>query len=385
MDIGLLEKAEHMKPLLVKLYDTHHVYNLAGDKKPEARAELGAIVSELLDVSVDTREKDLVADILLALVQQACVRLRQALAEKLSTMDGVPSRLILNFAYDEIDVAESVLKHSPVLDTLDLMYILQSKPAEYWAAVAARKDLPASIVDELSSLDDEHTHVVLVSNQDVVFSDKARDNLFESAKASDEVARPFLERSDVPRSLAKKLYDFVGEQIKQFIDEKYGFSGHRLDKAVDQAVEACLDGEIIPAEVENPYLPSKGLMASEYAKLQIMSERVAQVRNLMLKEMLQCLKLKDYKIFVAKFSVYMGIKPEETLEIISQKYGHGLAILSRAHGVDRSDFIKIFLLTDVIRSSEHVMQGVTLNRALAYYDRLDADIARSLYQKYFPQ
>ena len=79
----------------------------------------------------------------------------------------------------------------------------------------------------------------------------------------------------------------------------------------------------------------------------------------------------------------MGITGEDAVEILSQQYGHGLAVLCRAHSVDRNEFIKFFLLTDPIRSRQYAMKGVTLNRALAYYDRLSADLARDLYVKNF--
>ena len=378
MDIGLLEKSHHMKPLLVKLYDTHHVCHLDGKTGSIARSELSNVVSELLNVSVEDRERELVADILLALIQQAEIELRQALAEKLSTMKNVPSRLILNLAYDEIEVAESVLRLSPVLESLDLMYILQCKSPEYWRAIAARESLAEIIIDELSVLKDDRTHVILAGNENLVLSESALNNLFESASRSKSVAMPFIARSDIPKELVKKLYRAVGDELKMVIQEKYGVVGEVISSEID----AIVTDKFGKAGV-HPYLPSEELIASEYAKSQIRTERQSQIKSLSLQEMRYVLKLKKYKMFVAKFAVFMGITGVDAVEILSQQYGHGLAVLCRAHSVDRNEFIKFFLLTDPIRSREYAMKGVTLNRALAYYDRLSADLARDLYVKNF--
>ncbi|MCK6418949.1 MAG: hypothetical protein L6Q57_08470, partial [Alphaproteobacteria bacterium] len=109
MDLGFLDKSSHVTPLLVKLYDSHKIYTLAHDKKPEARQELTKAVLELLDMDLNPREGELIADVLIALIRQAERDLRQALAERLCAMDNVPLRLVLHMANDEIDVARPVL------------------------------------------------------------------------------------------------------------------------------------------------------------------------------------------------------------------------------------------------------------------------------------
>ncbi len=379
MNIGLLEKSEHMKPLLVKLYDTHRVYKSGGKKASAARTKLGDVVTELLDVSVGQRERDLVTDMLLALIQKAEAELRTSLAKKLAKMENVPSRLILNLAYDEIKVADSILRHSPVLSVLDLMYIIQSRKSIYWQAIASRQSLPDSVVDELISLEDKETDRVLAGNECIEFSEVALEGLFESAKRSDNVAQPLLERSDIPKSLVKKLYHSVGENLKLFIQDKYGSVGEPFMRAVDEVIEE----NVGRGAYLSPYLPSENLLSSEYAKSQIRTGRSSESQSVILQEMHSTLKLKRYKLFVAQFTIFMSISAEDSIVVLSQEYGHGLAILCKAHSIERNDFIKLFLLTEPIRSNEHVMKGITLNRALSYYDRLNIDLARDLYKKNF--
>ena len=382
MDIGLLERSETMKPLLVRLYDTHHIYSLAENQSPDARSKLSDIVSELLDVSVEAREKDLVADILLALIQQAEIQLRQELSEKIAALPNVPARLILNLAYDEISVAESVLRYSPVLETLDLMYILQSKPHDYARVIASRPDLPSQIIDELASIDDTLVHSVLAANDEIKLTVDAMKVLYVSAQKNESVAQPLIERADVPKTLVKKLYSFVGEHLKVLINDKYGLVGDDIDEVIDASVKTLSEPKPAPAP-QNPFMPTRAMMDAEYAKSQLRSDRDGHMRNVMFNEMLGELRLKNYRLFVAKFSIFMGVSAKDTLEVLGQQYGHGLAILCRSHGVDRNDFIKLFLLSEHIRSNGQAMQGITLNRALSYFDRMNTEFARNIYQRNF--
>ena len=103
MDLSFLDKSSSVTPLLVRLYDSHKLYSLAKDKKPLARAELTSAVSELLEMDLSPREGELIADVLIELMRQAEKDLCQALSEKLSVVDNVPLRLILQFSNDTID------------------------------------------------------------------------------------------------------------------------------------------------------------------------------------------------------------------------------------------------------------------------------------------
>lgn len=67
-----LEKTPGVVPLLVRLYDTHNLYTLAGEKQiSDACAELTTIMVDLLSIKLSDREKELIADVLLGLMKQA--------------------------------------------------------------------------------------------------------------------------------------------------------------------------------------------------------------------------------------------------------------------------------------------------------------------------
>jgi len=150
MDLSFLDKSSNVTPLLVRLYDSHKLHGLAQDEKPLARVELVTAVSELLEMELSPRESELMADVMISLMRQAEVDLREALAERLAVLDNVPLRLVLQLSNDEIDVARPVLKKSTVLGDMDLIYIVKSKGPEYWQAIAQREEISNQVINLLS-------------------------------------------------------------------------------------------------------------------------------------------------------------------------------------------------------------------------------------------
>ncbi|MDB5490479.1 MAG: hypothetical protein JWO78_328, partial [Micavibrio sp.] len=124
-----------MAPILVRLYESQKLYSLASDETPAARAELTGAIAALLEKDLPVGERELVSDLLINLMRQAEKDLREALSERLSTMEHAPLRIVLHMANDEISIARPVLRHSPVLSDLDLMYIIKSKDASYWQEI----------------------------------------------------------------------------------------------------------------------------------------------------------------------------------------------------------------------------------------------------------
>lgn len=154
MDIRVFDKFAGVAPLLVELYDSHKLYKMAPDHNTQIRYELIDIVTDLFSAELSSSEKEIISDILIRLTREAEKDLRHALAKRLAEIEDVPLRLVLHIANDDIDVAEIVLKKSPVLGSIDLVYILKSHSEEYWRAIAKRKSLGEKVVKLLSETKD---------------------------------------------------------------------------------------------------------------------------------------------------------------------------------------------------------------------------------------
>lgn len=371
MKWGTLGRSKDVEPLLVRLYDNHRMYQLAGDQKPEARSELSHIVSGLLTMDLKPTEKELIADILINLMRQAERDLRHALAERLSVLEDVPLRLILFMAQDEIGVAESVLRSSPVLNDLDLLYIIQSHDAEYWRAIATRKNLNEPVIDALADTRDVDTACVLAENPGVHFSPFAMEIMGEMATIWKDVARPLLTRSDIPEELSRKLYTAIGAEMEKTINATL-----QNELSVLESVKDIL--QEFSVENKDAFEPTQAMIKA--------ADMFAAKGQLTSDLMIKTLKRGQISSFVAQISCLSKIRVPKMLEILRQKEGKTLAVTLKALYLAREDFVAVYLLTHKMRQSGNQtgekINTVEFNAAVKFFDTLPHPAAQKIFGQY---
>lgn len=365
MDLSFLDKSSGVTPLLVRLYDSQKLYGLAKDKQPLARAELTSAVSQLLEMELSTRESELVADVMIALVRQAETDLRHALAERLSVMDTVPLRVVLHIANDTIDIASPMLRHSPVLSDMDLIYIIKSKGPAYWQAIATRQKLSEQLVNVLADTRDFDTAVALAENESIVLTERALGVLSDLAQGHDELASPLLRRDEVTKDIASKLYQMVGQELKKYIVETFDIDTSVIIGTLDEVVL-----EFVDSAEHSEHIPSHSTMKS--------AERFLEKGLLTPQSMIGTLKRGQMQSFIAQFSRFSDLEPQIVLDILMQPTGQGLAVACKAVNVEKQDFTSIYLLTNRIRNPGKMVDVKDLNRAIHYFDHITADMAQNI-------
>jgi len=366
MDLSFLDKSSNVTPLLVRLYDSHKLHGLAQDEKPLARVELVTAVSELLEMELSPRESELMADVMISLMRQAEVDLREALAERLAVLDNVPLRLVLQLSNDEIDVARPVLKKSTVLGDMDLIYIVKSKGPEYWQAIAQREEISNQVINLLSDTRDVETGIALAKNEKITLTEHALNVLSEVAQNSDKLALPLLRRDEVSKDMASMLFNYVGEEIKAFIQEEYEITSGSIVDAVDDVIMDLVEA----GENTNEFIPKPAMLKA--------ADRYKQKGLLTTKLMLGTLRRGQIQAFVAQFSRYTGLSPKITLEIITQPSGQGLAVACRAFKIDKEDFVSTFLLTNRVRNQGRMVDLNDMTKAIDYFNRIKPEVAKGI-------
>jgi uncharacterized protein (DUF2336 family) len=385
MSFSHLGRGGEVEPLLVQLYDSHRLYQLAQEKKPEARAELSQSVVGLLGANLRINEQELVADILISLMRQAERDLRQAIAERLSVMDNVPLRLVLHMAQDEIFVAESVLKTSPVLNDLDLLYIIQSKTAEYWRAIARRDHINEPVIDTLADTRDVETACHLAENTKIALTSYAVNILSDLAKDHKVLAKPLVARSDIPEFVARRLYEVVGEEIKAEIQnvlqaQQPVNDTSRTEQKRHNAEEMAILSSVKDILQEfsqtsaSPFYPSNAMLKAA---------RLFKDKGQLTAELMQStLKRGQLQSFVAQYAVLTGIMIPTALNILSQLNGQALAATLKAFEFDREEFVSIYLMTQKIRVEDGTLRKHEFYDAINYFESLDMPTAVRLLQTY---
>lgn len=370
MDLRFLDQASDMTPLLVRLYDSHKLYSLAKDKNPLARAELSSAVTELFRLNLSSRESELVADVLIELIRQAEKDLKEALSERLSILDNVPLRLVLQISNDEIDVARPMLKNSSVLGDMDLIYIIKSKTPEYWPAIASRKTLNEQVINILADTNDEDTAIALAENEDIALTRHAVEILSETAKSSDRLAQPLLRRSEITKDIADAIFEYVGEELKLYIKETYMTKNAEQQQALSETVEEIIT-EFKEENKTDGFGPTSSMMSA--------AARYRDKGILNLSLMLSTLRRGQIRAFIAQFATFTGFDVDLVTRLLEQRSGQGLAIVCKGHEISKSDFVSIYLLTNRMRVGASIMVDLSdMNQAVVYYERVTPELARQI-------
>lgn len=363
------EKTPAMAPLLNRLYEGHKLYAEGGDERPAARAELTGAVAELVDVSLSAREREILADVLIALMRQAEYDLRCALSERLAVMDNVPLRLALFLANEEIEIAKPVLRHSMVLSDVDLVYIIKSQGPEYWQVIAARENLSAGVVDVLADTKDAGTAVVLAGNDRAVLTDHALQILSGMARTNEEVARPLLGRPELPLAVARELYAHVGTQLKAHIRAYYGEEATApLAKVFDDVFVDFVQG----GHAKSEFFPTKTMMEA--------ADRYAMAGLLNMNLVMDTIKRGQVPSFIALFAKYSGLPMTRIHDMLLQACPKGMAIACRAFGVQKGDFSTIYIMTHRMRGSGRMVNHRDMLDALEYFDKIRPESAMRIVQ-----
>lgn len=362
LTLEMLNKSPEIGSLLVQLHDKHKLYALAKNSHPESRAELAGIMADLLRIKLSPTESELITDVLMSLMRQAGENLKRAVAERLSTMEGIPLRLVVHLANEKISISKPILERSRVLDDRDLAYIVQSQTKSHWQAIAKRAQLSKELIDMLADKKDLRTAINLSENKNIVLTGHAITVFTDMAKNFESLAKPLLMREELPSRFATQLYSHVGRELKAYIKENFDVDQSVIDDTVDDIVFEL-------SEPESEYAPKLDLITA--------AENMLKRGFLNPHVMVENLRRGQITNFVAMFSVYCGLPVDTVIEIIHQNKAQGLAVACKAVGIQKPEFVNIFLLTSGVRGGK-VIEQQNLARALAYYDRVTRKVAKRI-------
>ncbi len=365
MDLRLLERSPDVMPLLVQLYDSQKLDSLARSDTKEARVELTSVMTDLLQIELSPTEQELITDVLIGLMRQAEIDLRKALADRLAVMDDIPLRMVLHLASDEPIVADSILRESPVLQDMDLIYIIQSQGPAHWQSIARRKFINGQVVDMLADTKDLDTAIALTENQTATLTENAVQIFAEMAQHSQALAKPLLTRQELPKGIARTLYKAVGDALKTTLRYEYGY---HADNIADELSDVVLEFE----EADNTsYMPSTRQIQS--------AQTMHKKGTLDVDSMMRMLRRGQIASFIAQFSVFSGMAPQTVHDVLEQNKGQGLAIACKALEITKTDFMSFFLLTGKMRGEkDSVVNQFELGEALSFFERVSPDQAKRI-------
>jgi len=335
---------------------------LAGRKEEGARRALFEQVVTLADTGGDglnTTEAALVDEILTGLVSYMDKGLRKDLADRFAARADAPEGLIRWLAGDEIEIAEPVLRASPLLDDDSLIEIVETKSPDHRLAVAERPGLTASVCGALVARNEPGVILALLDNDSAQIPQSVFEELIERAKGVPPLQRPLIARKDLSPVLAHRLFWAVSQGLRAQILDRFSVPEAEVDRVLSDALADGL-ARLVPEAEAAIAVVTPG----EKGAARSIAEFLGQLRG------------GEDAALARSLAALLRVREETARKLLSDKGGEALAVACKALEADRSQFTTICLLMDYKRFGQARPTG-HLSALSQIYDRIPAPRARA--------
>lgn len=207
--------------------------------------------SDAREVKASKPIQDLLSSIFMTLVVEAERDIRRRLAEKLAPVEWAPLALINVLALDDIEIARPVIAQSPMLRDGDLVRLLLEATLEHQLAVARRPKLGEPVIAAILASEQPAVMTALACNPEIELTPENLARLVWAARRNASLRLPLARRRELTPDLARELYVWVGQSLRQKLAADFSLDLGALDDALADAVrEAHGGGEEIGVETD---------------------------------------------------------------------------------------------------------------------------------------
>ena len=209
---------------------------LARSKSTEDRRRLLLGIAALCDATPPGAEASpVLGDIFMILARQAERDIRKTLSESLAGADWAPPALVAMLALDEIEIARPVIARSPLLKDQDLLRVLVEATVEHQIEVARRPHLSGQVADAIIERAEPASLTALAGNRTAELSETALERLIDHSRRIAALRAPLTRHPRLNDVLATRLYQYVGQALREAIGERFRVDESKLASAVDIA------------------------------------------------------------------------------------------------------------------------------------------------------
>lgn len=340
---------------------------LARERTDEARLDLAGMLSDaLMDQSskLSLREEELINELIDELMRTRSSAVRAKLVERFANGKIMPRRIAVGLATDKIEIARNVLMHSVTLTDEDLITVVEHQSSDHAQAIAKRERISSAVADVLVVTGDVKVMQLVAENLGATLSQKAIEVLTDAARFAMELREPILKRDEMTPDAAMRLYWWVSQDLRRYALKRFGISSGQINTALASTIDQLLS--YYELEKQNDH--AMGQVADWLAERQVLNAEVLP----------QVLRLGHFRLFNIVLARLIELPIELVDKIVAETGGRGLAVICRSLGIDKPQFVSIFLLARGARSGEQVVHPRELSQALMAYDRMNVNLAQDM-------
>lgn len=349
--------------------DVSALLNLAKNRSQAARAELAGNIQDFFlheEARLSERERALMSDILVKLVHEIEMDVRQELAKTIAKVDADMPPLLKLLGSDEISIAAPILQQCQALRAEDLIEIIKMRSDEHRMMIAMREDVTEDVADALLDAASDDVLEALIRNDDAELSRRAMQYLVAESKRKDRFQEPLLSRDDLPVELAYRMYWWVSAALRKRILNEFDIPEDVLDEAIEVSAKRALGQQ---DEVNGAISKANQLV-----------RRLDAVGQLTIEFLIRTLRQQRINVFVAGLALRSGVAFKTAWRIISDRGFESFIVLAKATGIDRNEATVIVLLLAEAQNPAAARRPEVLNSIIDLYNSISVDKAKSVLQ-----
>lgn len=323
------------------------ILGLAKSRAPADRERLLLAIVDLCDAGDGARAlmtsppiQGLLNSIFMDLVVEAERDIRARLAHKLAEADWAPPALVNVLALDEIEIARPIIAGSPVLRDHDLVRLLVEATIEHQIEVARRPNLGPPVVAAILQQHEPAVLTALAGNFTAQVNSHDMGRLVAESERIVALRAPLSHHPALTDDLARKLYVWVGQTMRQALVARFRMNSAALDAALGESVREAHGGQPSPAE-RAFVVPREGEREEMEAQLLAKLNAAGQLRPGYL---LRALREGKLDLFVGGLAILGGFEQTQVRRALNSGRPELLALACASVSIDRSVFPTILEL-----------------------------------------
>jgi uncharacterized protein (DUF2336 family) len=188
------------------------------------------------------QERELAAEILRIMAQDAAELVRRSLAVTLKTSPLVPRDVAMRLARDVESIALPMLGASPSFTDDDLAEIVRLGGPVRQLAIAKRPTLSAKVTEAIAEAGCEKAVTAACANDNADFAEHALQRVIDRFETSERVLAAVAYRNVLPMGVSERLIALVGEEVREHLVANHALSPETaLQLAIGSTERATVD------------------------------------------------------------------------------------------------------------------------------------------------
>jgi len=340
----------------------------------DVRRQLAKRLSDVICIPAShltPQERHMAGDVLVELLRDADVQLRESVAKRLVMLNEAPRTILVILAKDDIQVARHVLEESKSLSDSDLIQIARKVSGEHRKVIAKRRKVSDSVVDAIVEFLEEDVVETLLKNKGASFSETALQRILTVSRSHQPYVKLLVKRDELRPSHGLTMFWWADSDNRKKILHRFAVTRGVLQESCHDlfpkaAAEGWSDAGVRKALqfIERRQRNRAAMERSEFKTLEDAIEAAVTVGL--------------SRKLTEEISYISGIKPATGAQILTDKTGESIAILCKAPGLKREYVEKLWR---ALKRPTHDVNGEThpdLAKVIQTYDVISTDKAQTV-------